>query len=202
MTVDLLRWVESAIERVGMRLLRFTALLLAGALVYAALGQIAEGLPPVVSVPLLALGAAPIALLVKRLATDPESTVIPLLRFGRLQPLFFVVAVWLAAAGWFSAVAVVLNDHAGAEFVTRSGDASPGYGQYADFFAWHFAEQIPLLKVNETLHWEVPLSYEGGAGWLVLAFRVLVLIPLAQVALPALRRVARRDSAPAQAAGG
>jgi len=104
-----------------------------------------------------------------------------------------VIAVWLACAGWFSAVAVVVNEHAGADFVTRSGDTSPLYGQYADFFAWHFAEQVPLLRMNETLHWKVPLTYQGGAGWLVLAFRVLVLVPLVKVALPAAQSAARRS---------
>lgn len=191
---------EEALSRAGVRLARFIGLLLAGALAYVLLGAIAEGLPPVLSVPALIVGALPIWFLVRRLTSAPEATVRPLLRFGRLQPLFCVIAVWLASTGWFSAVAVVLNEHAGAEFLTRSGDTSPYYGEYADFFAWHFAEQVPLLKVNETLHWKVPLTYEGGAGWLVLAFRFLVLVPLVQVAFPAARSAARRSLTPAAAA--
>ena len=195
-----LRQVADAVKRATMRFARFSALLAAGALAYVALGAIAEGLPPVVAVPALIVWALPIGFLVWRLSSAPYATVLPWLRFGRLQPFFFVVAVWLGSVGWFSAVAVVLNEHAGAEFVTRWGDTSPYYGRYADFFGWHFAEQVPLLKVNETLHWDVPLTYESGAGWVLLAFRLLVLVPLAQVALPAARSAAQGSLTPAAAA--
>jgi len=103
-----------------------------------------------------------------------------------------VIAVWLACAGWFSAVAVVVNEHAGADFVTRSGDTSPLYGQYADFFAWHFAEQVPLLRMNETLHWKVPLTYQAERGGSC-SRSVYSLVPLVKVALPAAQSAARRS---------
>jgi hypothetical protein len=48
-----------------------------------------------------------------------------------------------------------------------------------DFYFWHFLEAIPLLKVNQTLHYKAPLTYNGAAvGWLLLAFQLMVILPV------------------------
>jgi hypothetical protein len=47
---------------------------------------------------------------------------------------------------------------------------------------WHFLESVPLLRINETLHWQEPLVYRGAAaGWLVVALKVAVILPLIQM---------------------
>jgi hypothetical protein len=51
----------------------------------------------------------------------------------------------------------------------------------ASFFTWHLAEAVPLVRISESLQWNTPLVYEGAlAGWLVLGFKVAVIIPLIQ----------------------
>lgn len=52
------------------------------------------------------------------------------------------------------------------------------HGSFADFFLWHLLDAIPGLKVNETIRWTAPLTYErAGAGWLLLLFKVMVIVP-------------------------
>lgn len=51
----------------------------------------------------------------------------------------------------------------------------------ANYYTWHLAEAVPLLQINETLHWTEPLVYQGAlAGWLVLGFKIAVILPLVQ----------------------
>jgi hypothetical protein len=57
-------------------------------------------------------------------------------------------------------------------------------------YVWNLADAIPLLKVPETLNWEPSLRFPtfwGGA--LVLAYKVLVILPFAQLLAIALSRV-------------
>src|SRR4029450_10298918 len=52
------------------------------------------------------------------------------------------------------------------------------HGSLADFLLWHVLDAIPGLKVPETIKWEAPLTYERvGAGWLLLLFKVMVIVP-------------------------
>jgi uncharacterized membrane protein len=44
---------------------------------------------------------------------------------------------------------------------------------------WGLVDAIPGLKVPDTIKWEAPLTYQhAGAGWLVLLFRVMVIVPV------------------------
>ena len=53
------------------------------------------------------------------------------------------------------------------------------HGSLADFLLWQVLDAIPRLKVPETLLWAAPLTYErAGAGWLVLLFKVMVIVPV------------------------
>ena len=52
---------------------------------------------------------------------------------------------------------------------------------FFNFYTWHFLDSTPLFKVNETLQLKEPLVYRGvAAGWLVVAFKVAVILPLIQ----------------------
>ncbi|MEA2195266.1 MAG: hypothetical protein QOG42_1700, partial [Solirubrobacteraceae bacterium] len=73
------------------------------------------------------------------------------------------------------------------DFHTKGGSPISGSGQIADLLVWHSFEQIPALAVNDTLQWDVPLEYGHGAGVLVLAFKLLILLPLVPVFLAAIR---------------
>jgi uncharacterized protein (TIGR01777 family) len=52
-------------------------------------------------------------------------------------------------------------------------------GNITDFYVWHFLEAVPLLQVNETLHWKEPLTYDSGwVGLVLLIFKMAVIIPV------------------------
>jgi len=49
----------------------------------------------------------------------------------------------------------------------------------SDFFLWHFLDAVPLLKITETLKWEVPLTYTSSTvGLIVLVFKAVVILPV------------------------
>ncbi len=106
-----------------------------------------------------------------------------------------VTGLWLAAVGWVSAFSFVLAERGVVEFTTGKGDAVTSTGQLADFDVFQSFEQIPGLAINDTLQWDFPLQYGGGAGFVVMGFKLLILIPLLPVALAAWR--VRRPARPA-----
>ena len=63
--------------------------------------------------------------------------------------------------------------------VQPTGRHAVEHGTLADFLLWHLLDAIPGLKVPDTIKWEAPLTYQhAGAGWLVLLFRVMVIMPV------------------------
>lgn len=99
---------------------------------------------------------------------------------GRL-PVWGAVALYinfvLIAMGCFSAFAFLLHTSAPPLFHPGS-HAEVSHGALADFFLWHLLDAIPGLKVPETIRWKAPLTYEhSGAGWLLLLFKVMVIVP-------------------------
>ena len=49
----------------------------------------------------------------------------------------------------------------------------------SNFYFWHFVDAIPILKVNSTLRVQEPLTYDnGGVGFLVLLFKIVVISPV------------------------
>ena len=129
-----------------------------------------------------------IALLINYLArpTNRTKTLKYLMRdgdYGWLSPLLYAVAIFLSTTVVFSAATRVLwewrmvnisDPTCKAPCVIRSED-------FFNFYTWHFLDSIPLLKVNETLHWKEPLVYRGAAaGWLIVALKVAIILPLIQ----------------------
>ena len=179
------------------RALRKAGFLLFGIGVFVVVRLAVEELPLAGQVVILALVYAPLGLLVYRLSKMPEETLAPVRRHGLAQPFMFVTGLWLAAIGWVSAFSFVLVERGVVEFTTRAGDAIAGTGRLAEFYVWQSFEQIPGLSINDTLQWDVPLEYGGGAGFVLMAFKVLILIPLVPVLLAAWR--VRRPPKPAPA---
>jgi hypothetical protein len=53
-------------------------------------------------------------------------------------------------------------------------------------FAWNLADTVPLLTIPETLHWKAQLQFTTTAGGaLVLAYKLVFIFPLAQLAAQA-----------------
>jgi hypothetical protein len=97
------------------------------------------------------------------------------------------MTVWLAialyvnfvfiAAGCFASIAYFI--HSMAPLFQPTGRHAVEHGTLADFLLWHLLDAIPGLKVPETIKWEAPLTYQhAGAGWLVLLFKVMVIVPV------------------------
>lgn len=83
----------------------------------------------------------------------------------------------LIAVGCFAAFSILLHTSGPPLFLPGS-NAEVSHGSFADFFLWHLLDAIPGLKVNETIRWTAPLTYErAGAGWLLLLFKVMVIVP-------------------------
>jgi hypothetical protein len=190
-----LRAAAGALEAWTPAIVRKTAFLLFGIGVYVVVRLAVEELPLAGQVLVLALVYPPLGLLVYLLSKKPDETLAPVRRHGLVQPFMFVAGLWLAAIGWVSAFSFVLVERGAIEFTTAKGAAVANTGQLADFYVFESFEQIPGLAINDTLQWDVPLQYGGGAGFVVMGFKLLILIPLLPVLLAAWR--VRRAPKPA-----
>ena len=169
------------------RLLDQAGFLLLGIAVYVVIGQAADLLPLAAQIAVLLLAYVPLGVLVYRLSRAPDDTLAPVRRHGLAAPFFFLTGLWLAAVGWCAGLGLVLDTRGVVDFHTPGGGAISGSGQIADLLVWHSFEQIPALGVNDTLQWDAPLEYSHGAGVLVLAFKLLILLPLVPVFAAAVR---------------
>ena len=108
------------------------------------------------------------------LQIDPPGGKIP--AWGAVA--LYVNFVFIAMGG-FAAFAFILYDPAQpAPLFLPGSNKEVSHGALADFFAWHLLDAIPGLKVPETIKWTEPLTYErAGAGWLLLAFKIIVIVP-------------------------
>jgi hypothetical protein len=74
-------------------------------------------------------------------------------------------------------------------------DAARLLGRLQDFFLWHAMKAVPALEIPATLRWDEPLRYQGpGLGWLLIAFKLTVIMPL----LAACKRAWNAGKAPAR----
>jgi hypothetical protein len=102
----------------------------------------------------------------------------------RQQPMTALGAIALyvnfiiVAMACFGGLAFLLHDPANPLFLPAARP-EVNQGNLGDFLLWHVLDAIPIVKVPETLKWAAPLSYEHvGAGWLVLLFKVMVIVPV------------------------
>jgi hypothetical protein len=101
---------------------------------------------------------------------------------GWLGPVLAGILAFLFATSVFALLTLLLLD-AGLVHLSVPGCANCHIGtdRVMAFYIWGFVDAIPLLNLPESLHWNVPLTYSGALmGWLVLAFKVAVIIPLIQ----------------------
>jgi len=163
-----------------------------GLLAYMLSKQLVESMPPGVQMAtlllwLLALAAVSVLLYSRELRRRARAWLGRRTRVrvrlgppGRL-PLWGAVALYinfvLIAMGCFAAFGFLLHTSAPPLFLPGS-HTEVSHGALADFFLWHLLDAIPGLKVNETLRWKAPFTYErAGAGWLLLLFKVMVIVP-------------------------
>ena len=99
------------------------------------------------------------------------------LKVGSFAPVAYSVNLLMIAVVFFSSVTFVLANHG---VISLSGFRGPKLlpDNLTDFYLWHFFQAIPLLKVNDTLHWPEPLSYSGFVGLMLLIFKLTVILPV------------------------
>lgn len=101
---------------------------------------------------------------------------------GWLSPIIVATLVFVFAVSVFSVATYLLLDWNAVNLTTPSCEQCPlKLDQLLNFYTWHFLNAIPFLMINESLQWNAPLLYSGAlAGWLVLAFKAAVIVPLIQ----------------------
>lgn len=93
-------------------------------------------------------------------------------------PFAYSFVVLAFALQFFSSVTFVIKEH---DLLVLKGQNSSNLtpGNISDFYLWHFLESIPVLKVNSTLKWKEPITYDSTiVGWLLLLFKTTVVVPV------------------------
>jgi hypothetical protein len=73
--------------------------------------------------------------------------------------------------------------------------AGAGLWRAESFYLWHLADSVPLVKIPETMAWPVPAFAAAHTPvGLVLAFQVLVLVPLVRAGLAGYRLAIESES--------
>ena len=71
-----------------------------------------------------------------------------------------------------------------------AGGVTPALGTVEAYYLWHLVDAVPLLGATQALRWERPVVFtDPWSGGLLLAFKVLLLIPLIRIILSGLRLV-------------
>jgi hypothetical protein len=113
--------------------------------------------------------------------TDHPNPVVQAFSWRERVPALGAVVLYInfmvVAMGCFASVAFLLHGLTPPLFLPKARPVD--HGSLADFLLWHVLDAIPGLKVPETIKWEAPLTYERvGAGWLLLLFKVMVIVPV------------------------
>jgi hypothetical protein len=99
-------------------------------------------------------------------------------RVGRFSPLAYSFNLLLFAMIFFSSVTYVFCTHGKLRFIGPA-ETKLSFDSLQSFYIWHFLEAVPLLKVNETLGFKAPLSYDSGlVGLVLLLFKLAVIVPV------------------------
>ena len=102
-----------------------------------------------------------------------------LIRVGVLAPLLYGLVLLMIAIQFFATTTFLL--HSGGRLVLELGSAGVlSLNTTGDFFLWHFLSAVPVLDIPETLLWdESPLVYaQARTGWILLAFKIVVIVPV------------------------
>jgi hypothetical protein len=93
-----------------------------------------------------------------------------------LTYLFVLLTTWMYAKGLTEASQ---NLEIGGELVRAA----------EEYYIFHLLDEVPLLKIPETLDWEQPATFTDDASRaLLLSYRILVILPVIRVAAELLRR--------------
>lgn len=140
---------------------------------------------------LAALGIAVLAWIYWRIQVDPED----------LKPYVVAMLSSLATVGVCTAAFAGLTTELWRQGVVaaESAGVTPGLWRVEAYYLWHLIDAVPLLDAPETVRWEQPVVFsDPWSGGLLLAFKILLLIPLIRVILSGFRLVQSRWLAAAE----
>jgi hypothetical protein len=93
----------------------------------------------------------------------------------RLADLGWVAFAWASGLAWWTVFTELLWRHDLLEFTSREAPL----GEVATFFLWHLVDLVPLLDIDQTLRWRMPLGYsEPQVGWCVLLYQLFIVLPV------------------------
>jgi hypothetical protein len=99
-------------------------------------------------------------------------------KIGSFAPVVYSFNLLMIAMMFFASITFVLVERAGVALNAPEGPIA-SYDALMSFYFWHFLEAVPLLKVNETLQWKQPLTYQAGpVGFVLLLFKLAVIVPV------------------------
>ena len=147
-----------------------------------------DQLPLALQIAVLLLWGALLTAAISLIATETSRTRLytALRPIGALSPLvytfnvlwiamvFFALATCLLTGADLTVLAIPSSDPAAQARLT---EPQARFSYLLDFFLWHLLDEVPLLSINKTLHWNEPLEYRGWVGPFLLLFKVAVIGP-------------------------
>jgi hypothetical protein len=101
---------------------------------------------------------------------------------GWVSPILVAGFIFVLAVSVFAVASFVLHEWGALHLSPRScAGCKVRPDDLFNFYTWHFLDAVPVLDINRSLRWEVPVTYSGAfTGWLVIAFKAAVIAPLIQ----------------------
>lgn len=97
---------------------------------------------------------------------------------GGFAPVVYSLNVSAIAITFFSSLTYFLSTQGMLELAAPGGKQVT-WARLWEFFLWHFLEDIPALKVNQTLRWDEPWTHDSASvGWILLLFKLAVIVPV------------------------
>lgn len=98
---------------------------------------------------------------------------------GNLAPVVYSFNVLMIAVNFFAVATYVLVSNGFKTGIAAANSGEKLFSDLLNFYTWHFLDAIPLLRVNQTLGWDPPLTYKAGtAGLILLLFKIAVIVPV------------------------
>jgi len=99
-------------------------------------------------------------------------------RIGFFAPVLYSLNLLMISVQFFATWTFLLHQYGRVTLLPGSA-AIVSAESFGDFFVWHFLNAVPVLKITDTILWNEPLLYsQASVGWMLLAFKVSVIMPV------------------------
>jgi hypothetical protein len=180
--VGVLVRVGALFASVYFRVLFWLVVVVAPAYVVRLLAELVAAVPLGLAVVPLAFWLLLFAYLVWQVSSERRRRRLWLLlrKVDQVVPFLYAFVVAEVAIVLFATLTFILSERGLIEFGTsRAPVAISEPAEALDFFSWHLLDSVPVLSITETLGWDEPFGYTSGwVGFLLLLFKVLVIVPV------------------------